>query len=247
MTLLHLLKSLCPHIFWETYEAALEKNSTFSSVCVATVGSKASIWKMQNHLHFIWQDLPPGSKQQFCYMGRKGKIQDLCWESSFHEISKDSQVFAWYPDLEGRMLFILVQLLVLQVSMETFTYSCLWLHQARYISTARWEVLGWGFGWSYLNSHFASHEACFISCLVFLLGCTFSDWPFIPPAIFSPSREQQSGTREVFSLPVFLRLQSVGFGEMPIGTFRGVPHHYCSLRLMPRLKQRKKKEVKKVK
>lgn len=74
--------------------------------------------------------------------------------------------------------------------------------------------------------------------------CTSSDWPFILPAIFSPSREQQSGMRKVLSLHVFLRLQSVGFGEIRIGTFSGLPYCYCSLRLMPSLKQRKRKRGK---
>jgi hypothetical protein len=39
----------------------------------------------------------------------------------------------------------------------------------------------------------------------------------------------------------FLRLQSAGFGEIPIGTFSVVPYHYCSLRLMPSLKQEEKR------
>lgn len=76
------------------------------------------------------------------------------------------------------MLFIVVQLLVPQVSMETLLIPFSVASSGQVPVHGRMGGVGWGleqgFGWSYLNSHFARHEACFISRLVFLLGCTFS-------------------------------------------------------------------------
>lgn len=82
-----------------------------------------------------------------------------------------------------------------------------------------WQEQG-AFWWGSLNSHFPRHEPCFFFCLVSLLGCPSSDWPFLPSAIFSPRRERQYLMREVLSLYIFLRLRSEGFQKIGVHTFR---------------------------